>query len=729
MDLAGFDFSDQIINNVSFGNAKNLTASQIASTASYKNKDLSGVDFEGLDLTGLDFSGQIIKNASFCNSNYSSGVAAVITEEQLYSTKSYAVDKDLSGVDFTRSTVSGWSFAGQNLEGANFYYGDVAEADFTGATIKNVSFGRVKNFTKEQLYSTKSYAVDKDLSGINFTYFNVIGWDFTGQSLDGVDFYYSDVKGANFEDAVITNAIMTDAKNFTGEQLKSTASYKNKDLHGVRLSTVNMENLDFSDANLRSSYLKLDGENLNFKGADLTDSTLVDGGRVDNADFSGAILKNVLLDSVTLRNANVEGADFTDARFLSGSFSFTGFTEEQFRSTMTYRMRFIRGTEFSGMDMSGLDFSNFTFMDDSIREAEFSNVNLSGANFSGSNMLNLGFFNSDLTNADFSNITATGTVNFYYSDLTGANFTDAVLNYVNFYGLQSISAEQFYSTATYKNKTKANINFTDMDMSGWDLSGMNFGNGNFENTNLKGANFMNTKIEIYSSSFSGNNDFTAADFRGSNMTLDRFKSTDTLKNTIMTDGTIQNFSMASAEDSFSIRKYVPLEGGEVISAKIAQSASISGGADLTLETGAHLEVVDGAVLTVEDGSAITINTDGSTIFEVGENSGLVFADGSVLKVNLEGVLKVNLEGVFTEPEEYSFAFINANDSSTISGLDELRGGENFLLSLNGELFDGEWDYYMEGNSFGIRMQVPEPATYAAIFGALALAYAARRRRK
>ena len=749
--LGMVDFTDAQINNVSFYSAKSFTAEKLYSTASYKNKDLSGinfrfvsvkdwdfseqnlsgvnlsrsdfsgVDFEGLDLTGLDFSGQIIKNASFCNSNYSSGVAAVITEEQLYSTKSYAVDKDLSGVDFTRSTVSGWSFAGQNLEGANFYYGDVAEADFTGATVKNVSFERVKNFTKEQLYSTKSYSVDKDLSGINFTYFNVKEWDFTGQNLDGADFYYSDVNGANFADAVITNAIMTDAKNFTGEQLKSTASYKNKDLHGIRLSTVDMDNMDFSDANLRGSYLKLDGENLNFKGADLTDSTLVDGGRVDNADFSGATLKNVLINGVTLRNAKVEGADFTDARFLSGSFSFIGFTEDQFRSTMTYRMRFIRGSRFSSMDMSGWDFSNFTFMDDLTSDPEFSNVNLSGANFSGSNMLHLGFYNSDLTNADFSNITATETVNFYYSDLTGANFTDAVLDYVNFYGLQSISAEQFYSTATYKNKTKANIYFRDMDMSDWDLSGMSFGKGNFKNTNLKGANFMNTKIDGYSSSFSGNNDFTAADFRGSNMTLDRFKSTDTLKNTIMTDGTIQNFSMASADDSFSIRKYVPLEGGEVISAKIAQSASISGGADLTLETGAYLEVVDGAVLTVEDGSAITINTDGSTIFEIGENSGLVFADGSVLKVNLEGV--------FTEPEEYSFAFINANDSSTISGLDELRGGENFLLSLNGELFDGEWDYYMEGNSFGIRMQVPEPATYAAIFGALALAFAVCRRRK
>ena len=120
---------------------------------------------------------------------------------------------------------------------------------------------------------------------------------------------------------------------------------------------------------------------------------------------------------------------------------------------------------------------------------------------------------------------------------------------------------------------------------------------------------------------------------------------------------------------------------------------------MTLETGAYLEVVDGAVLTVEDGSAITINTDGSTIFEVGENSGLAFADGSILEVNLEGT--------FSGAETYSFSFINAHDSSSISGLEQLMGGENFHLSVNGELFDGEWEYFMEGNSFEIRMQIPE----------------------
>lgn len=260
-------------------------------------------------------------------------------------------------------------------------------------------------------------------------------------------------------------------------------------------------------------------------------------------------------------------------------------------------------------------------------------------------------------------------------------------------------------------------------MSGWDLSGLSFGKGNFRRTNLKGANFMNTKIDEYSSSFSGNNDFTAADFRGSNMTLDRFKSTDTLKNTIMTDGTIQNFTMASAEDSFAIREYVPLAGGEDISAKINKSASISAGAELTLERGARLELVDGALLTVDSGSAIVINTDaeGSSLLEVGESSGLVFSEGSVLEINVEGI--------FTKPEVCSFVFISAHDSTSVSGLEELMEGGNFILSLNGELFDGDWEYSLNGNNFEIRMSVPEPAACAAAFGTLALAFAAYRRKK
>ena len=179
--------------------------------------------------------------------------------------------------------------------------------------------------------------------------------------------------------------------------------------------------------------------------------------------------------------------------------------------------------------------------------------------------------------------------------------------------------------------------------------------------------------------------------------------------------------MKSSSDSFSITKYDPQEGGEVISAKIAQSASISGGADLTLETGAYLEIVDSAVLTAKNGSTITINTDGVTKFEVGENSGLVMEDGAVLEINIEETAR--------NAEAYTFSVINWQENSIIEGLDSLIKGETLLLSVNGEAFSGIWDYILSDNQLTVSMQVPEPAVYAAVFGALALAYAACRRRK
>ena len=70
-----------------------------------------------------------------------------------------------------------------------------------------------------------------------------------------------------------------------------------------------------------------------------------------------------------------------------------------------------------------------------------------------------------------------------------------------------------------------------------------------------------------------------------------------------------------------------------------------------------------------------------------------------------------------------------NTTEQALDIDNLKKDETFILSLNGEDFNGEWDYFIENNSLMISMQIPEPSTYAAIFGALAIAFAAYRRRK
>ena len=178
----------------------------------------------------------------------------------------------------------------------------------------------------------------------------------------------------------------------------------------------------------------------------------------------------------------------------------------------------------------------------------------------------------------------------------------------------------------------------------------------------------------------------------------------------------------------TIRKYVPAtSGGAMINAKIADDASISGGAVLTLEQGAVLEIASGKTLSVLDNSEIIFNVDAAasdaTKILLGENSKLVFGSDSKIMVNLEGVISPD--------DSYTFSVIDTVVGSQVIGTDSLKK-ENVILNINGEAYDSEkwgFDFDPSTGSLNINVNVPEPATYAAIFGALALAFAAYRRRK
>ena len=312
---------------------------------------------------------------------------------------------------------------------------------------------------------------------------------------------------------------------------------------------------------------------------------------------------------------------------------------------------------------------------------------LASWNFSGQNLTSASFYNSTLTGADFTN----------------AKITSADFRYTGF------TKEQLYSTASYANKDLHGVKLGNNDLSGWDFSGQNLQNANFEY-----AYFKDIILD-------------GADLRGANLAGIYGKYT-APKNILSTDGKIQNFSMTSSADNFSIRKYTPATTavGKKISAKFAEDASVSGGAMLTLEQGAEVEVVDNATLSFGADSSLLINTDkdGSTTFSVESGAGLIFANGAKLTVNIIDADSVlNVDG-------YKFVVMNWNDDSRMTGLDDFVIDSTLFLTLNGTSYDKAWSYYIKDNQMFIEAgQVPEPATYAAIFGALALAFAAYRRRK
>ena len=94
-------------------------------------------------------------------------------------------------------------------------------------------------------------------------------------------------------------------------------------------------------------------------------------------------------------------------------------------------------------------------------------------------------------------------------------------------------------------------------------------------------------------------------------------------------------------------------------------------------------------------------------------------------------ITINLDGEISADDSYIFSVIQPASDSYILGMDSIQK-ENITLNVNGEVYDADkWgiDYDPTTGEFNINVNIPEPATYAAIFGGLALAFAFMRRRR
>ena len=434
----------------------------------------------------------------------------------------------------------------------------------------------------------------------------------------------------------------------------------------------------FSTAESATSY-----ENSSFKSADLSYAEFIaanlTGANLDGADFTGARLDYTILKDSIITNAN-----FTESVKR-------GINWDVISTTKSFKDKNLSGIILDSNNLTGWDLSNQNLTDSSFKNANFTNALLIRADLTGAN----------LDGADFTGARLDYTI-LKDSIITNANFTESVKRGINW--------DVISTTKSFKDKNLSGIILDSNNLTGWDLSNQNLSNASFIRVDLTGANLDGA-------------DFTGTDLRGAKFS--ELKGIPLYKNTIMSDGIIQNFSMESVNDNFSIREYIPsMEDSQIISAKINQSATISGGAILTLEIGAQLELTDNAILTVSDESSIIINTDidSSTNLEIIDSAKLAFEDGSIFEINL------NYDGDLSG-QTVVFSALNWNTTEQALDIDNLKKDETFILSLNGEDFNGEWDYFIENNSLMISMQIPEPATYAAIFGALAIAFAAYRRRK
>ena len=490
-----------------------------------------------------------------------------------------------------------------------------------------------------------------------------------------------------------------DNENYSGQDVSGRSfvgeSHKNSVWDGVTaIGTVFSRYTYEGDTTYTSDY-----SNSSWKNANLT-----------NASFEGAILKDIDMSGAIIKGASFDNAELNDMAALTKTKSYID------------------------KDLSGVNMQVNTFRITNITIYDFSGFNLTGAS------LCPNLYNPDIP---------------YYTNPNGRfKYDDAIILGANMEKIW-FQKEQLCSTKSYKDKMLDGIAISETNLSDIDFSGVSLKNANFNYINLTGANFSNANLtgakfdglDLRSSRYAGayslknavffNANLTNAnfsevilenvDFRGANMTNVEISSSfpikNPYKNTIMSDGVIKNFTMASSDDSLTIRKYTPAANDdEMISAKISEdNATISGGVLLSLERGADLIITNAKTLTVASDGVMSIDTDlsGSTKFTVDHGAGLVFEDGAKLTIN---VMEDIVGG-----DALEFTVLSWYDDSYIAGLDTIKPNQTLFLNVNGAAYAGDWTYEIKGNSLNISINVPEPSTYAAILGAIAITFALKRR--
>ncbi len=377
-------------------------------------------------------------------------------------------------------------------------------------------------------------------------------------------------------------------------------------------------------------------------------------------------------------------------------------------NNVTFEASDIHGSDFSGAAMNNVVFHvrHDTGLPSSEIGGYFLNLNFSNSRWNGGSIsgqtevvsgsstttyrVNINLYNADFSNAVVNNVAFQSVqfddkTTFDNADLYGSSFfvvdlQNSTLKNTHIAGATFIDAGFskgiLESTASYKNKKLNEIFVTsnggNVDFSGVDFSGVNLRNATLLNVNLTDA------------------DFTGADLRGS-MILGN-SSGAIYKNTITSSGVLSNISMQSESDKITIyANDARFERDSRQNVKIASDAEFVAGT---------IEIQGGEILEVSDGVTITMSDKINIIFDSEVASGV------------EDLL-----------------LMGDSTSIVMSGYSDDLSAQEAFIGLFKDSDGNAADWSPETVASFVVAAIPEPSTFAFIFGALAIGFAACRNRR
>ena len=672
--------------------------------------------YDGTDITNLTL---------YYNVNQSTGeiyenVDGIVppNKEELLSTSSYA-NRNIKKVfyynytyityppeghyarDYSNTDFSNFNWQQNRMDFINFN-----DTNFSGTTINtcehDYSFFRNSKFSNSTIIDSTFF--NSDFSNADFSNSKISNSKFEWGIFTNTNFAGTSIHGSNqgnYADGIVIfkNALST---GITRNQLESTQSYIDKDLNGISLySYSGDQNMDFSGIDLNGFNLRNTKWNFsNLSNADLSNTDLF------GASFEECDLTNTIFEDANIHGDGTEKSGITLSSVNNG----IGMSLDQFASTNSFKIKNLDSVTIYNSTFNEIDFSNFSMIKASLIYTNIENASLDGAT---------------LRSSYFKDCYGINTVNLNNAIIHGDGIARNGAFFIGNSENKCITKEQLKSTNSYAIHNHSGVAIGDesyctkFDFKAIDFSNFDLTRSLWYSIDFTGSNFQNADLYVCDFRYCIANNI---DIRGA-LRTDWFSyGSSKCNNLISVDGKIKNFSMNSSDDNMLIRKYIPpTSTGTMITAKFEDNATINGNATLTLEAGAIAEILSGVAVVFGGESTLIINLDknNDTSFVVNENANLVFEDGATIVFNVDSL---------QEGETISFSAIEWDSSATVSGLNLLKKGSTLMLLVNGKEFDTDWTFTIRDNKLWI-MSVPEPATYAAIFGALALAFAAYRRRK
>ena len=326
----------------------------------------------------------------------------------------------------------------------------------------------------------------------------------------------------------------------------------------------------------------------------------------------------------------------------------------------------------------------------------------------------------NITNSSFTNNTAEaknkargGAIENYNGVL---NISDTVFENNSVKRAGSISS---YGGAVYSSESNAITTLTDVSFIG-NYADKGYGGA----VCVEGGSTLNLKVQknaVFSGNYATNSSGEKVDTSGGflYMTESSKVNFDVSEGAVLTvgDGTAGYDSFAASKYSKSIITKVGA-GEMVVNSSMSDYKS-----DLNVNEGSM--TVNGGlganVLTVASGASF-VSTGAFDIgtLAVSSNGKISLAEGSTFDV-----LQINYENELSDGDIFSISDICDGELTESIVCSVIENGAQYkLFDKNGV----EWEAHYQDGSFSVG-NIPEPSTCAAIFGAVALAFAAYRRRK